>query len=139
MGRIIAGVARYVIDGPTLLGIADESIALDPEHQLVAPNRVRSDALEILYERVRRGELDERAARELHTRMTEVKMRLLGDRVSRWVGWQIASEQDWPTLGDAEYFAVTRLQADAFVTVDAGRTALAAGVVPVADVAVLAG
>ena len=132
-------MARYEIDGPTLLGIADGSIDLDPGHQLVAPNRVRSEALEILYERVRRGELAERAARDLHTRMTEVKMRLLGDRVSRWVGWQIAAEQDWPTLGDGEYLAVTRLQADAFVTVDADRAARAAGIVPVAEVSVLAG
>ena len=60
-------------------------------------------------------------------------MRLLGDRVSRRTAWRIAREQDWDTLRDAEYLAVTRLQADA-LTVDARMAALAVSQVPVAPV-----
>ena len=45
-------------------------------------------------------------------------MRLLGDRVSRRTAWMIAREQGWETTFDAEYLAVTKLQADAFVTND---------------------
>ena len=40
-------------------------------------------------------------------------MRLLGDRVSRRTAWKIAQEQGWETTFDAEYLAVTKLQADA--------------------------
>ena len=49
-------------------------------------------------------------------------MRLLADRVSRRTAWRIAREHGWDTLRDAEYLAMTKLQADALVTVD---TALA--------------
>jgi hypothetical protein len=55
-----------------------------------------------------------------------MKMRLLGDRVSRRTAWQIARQHDWDTLQDAEYLAVTRLQADALGMVDP-RLAAAAG------------
>ena len=70
----------------------------------------------------------------LHTRMTEQRIRALGDRVSRWTAWQIAREQGWSDLHDAEHFAVTRLQADAFVTVDPARAQRAEGIVPTAEV-----
>jgi hypothetical protein len=63
-----------------------------------------------------------------------VKVRLLGDRVSRRVAWQIAREQGLDSTLDAEYLAVTRLQADAFVTVDPAARVRAEGVVPLASV-----
>ena len=44
---------------------------------------------------------------------------------------------DWETLRDAEYMAITRLQADALVTVDPVLAARADGVVPVAPLEVL--
>jgi predicted nucleic acid-binding protein len=61
--------------------------------------------------------------------MTEMKMRLLGDRVSRRAAWQVARQHGWDTLRDAEYLAVTRLQADALVTVDQRLAAAARDVV----------
>ena len=61
-------------------------------------------------------------------------MRLLGDRVSRRNAWQIALQNGWDTLRDAEYLAVARLQADALVTVDPSLAAKAAPVVPLARV-----
>ena len=69
---------------------------------------------------------------DLHERMTEVKMRLLGDRVSRRTAWQIAMGQGWSTIQDAEYLAVTKLQGDALVTESSELAAKAAGIVPVA-------
>jgi predicted nucleic acid-binding protein len=128
-------MARYVIDAPTLLHLVDEGVAVDPSHQLVAPNSIRSEAMQLLLLQVAEGERTEKAALALHERMTEVKMRLLGDRVSRRTAWQLAREHGWDTLRDAEYLAVTRLQADALVTVDPGLVAKAAGVVPVAPIA----
>ncbi len=128
-------MARYVIDAPTLLHLVDAQLRIDAAHQLVAPNSIRSEALELLLGEVRAGSRSEAAAMALHERMTEIKMRLLGDRVSRSTAWRIAREHDWDRLRDAEYLAVTRLQADALVTLDAGLVAAARGVVPVATLA----
>lgn len=127
-------MARYVIDAPTLLHLVDARLAVHPGHQVVAPNSIRSEALELLLGDVRAGKRTEKAALEAHERLTEVKMRLLGDRVSRRTAWQIARERDWDTLRDAEYLAVTRLQADALVTVNPSLAAAARDVVAVAGI-----
>ena len=125
-------MARYVIDAPTLLHLVDTGLRVDPGHQLVAPNSIRSEALELLLRDVRAGKRDEAAALETHERMTEMKMRLLGDRVSRRTAWRFARQHDWDTLRDAEYLAVTRLQADALITVDPDLAAIARNCVAVA-------
>jgi predicted nucleic acid-binding protein len=130
-------MARYVIDAPTLVHLVAEHVEVSAGHQLVAPNLIRSQALSLLLTRVRRGDITEAAALEHHERLTEVKMRLLGDRVSRRTAWKIAREQGWDTTFDAEYLAVTRLQADALVTIDAAMAAKAAHVVPMAPVSAL--
>ncbi|MFF0269033.1 hypothetical protein [Kribbella sp. NPDC004536] len=127
-------MTRYVIDAPTLLHLADGELTVATHHQLVAPVAIRSEALEQLLHDVRLGTRTEQQARQLHTRMTEVKLRALGDRVSRWTASKIAREQDWDTLRDAEYLDVTRLQADALVTVDPRLAAVAAGIVAVQPV-----
>jgi predicted nucleic acid-binding protein len=127
-------VARYVIDAPTLLSLVDAGLHAHPAHQLVAPSSIRSEALDLLLADVRAGKRTEAAALEAHERMTGFKMRLLGDRVSRRTAWQIAREHDWSTLRDAEYLAVTRLQADALVTVDPSLAAAARDVVEVAAI-----
>jgi predicted nucleic acid-binding protein len=132
-------VTRYVIDAPTLLHLVDNDLPIDPNHQLVAPNSIRSEALQLLLLDVRRGERTEDAALRIHERITELKMRLLGDRVSRGTAWKIARQHDWDSLRDAEYLAVARLQADALVTIDPGLAAKADGVVPVAPLRSLLG
>jgi hypothetical protein len=83
-------VARYVIDAPTLLHLVDAGLQVAPEHRLAAPNSIRSEALELLLRDVRAGKRTEQAALEAHERMTEMKIRLLGDRVSRRAAWQVA-------------------------------------------------
>ena len=125
-------VARYVIDARTLLHIVDKGLGLDPGHQLVAPNSIRSEALQLLLREVRDGRRSDKAALQIHERITELKMRLLGDRVSRGTAWRIAREHDWDSLREAEYLAVTRLQADALVTIDPDLASKAETVVPVA-------
>jgi predicted nucleic acid-binding protein len=128
-------MARYVIDAPTLLHLVAEGMRIRPEHQVVGPNLIRSQALALLLASVRRGELTEREALRQHERLTELKMRLLGDRVSRRTAWDIARQQGWETTFDAEYLAVTKLQADALVTIDPDFAARAAPVVTVATLA----
>jgi hypothetical protein len=85
-------MARYVIDAPTLLQLIDDHVTVDPGHQLVAPNSIRSEALQLLLVDVRRGARTEKNALAVHERVTELKMRLLGDRVSRGNAWKIARE-----------------------------------------------
>jgi predicted nucleic acid-binding protein len=130
-------MARYGIDAPTLLHLLDNDLRVDPSHQLVAPNSIRSQALQLLLDDVREGKRAEKAALATHERITELRMRLLGDRVSRGTAWRIAREHDWETLRDAEYLAVARLQADALVTVDTGLAAKAENVVAVAPLQAL--
>jgi len=125
-------MARYVIDAPTLLHLVDAGIHVDPGHQLVAPSSIRSEALELLLHDVRAGKRTEAAAMNVHERLTAIKIRLLGDRVSRRTAWRLARQHDWNTLRDAEYLAITQLQADALVTVDQRLVARAHDVVPVA-------
>jgi predicted nucleic acid-binding protein len=130
-------VARYVIDAPTLLYLVTEGAVINDEHQLVAPTLIRSQALSLLLTAVQRGEITEAVALDRHDRLTELKMRLLNDRVSRRTAFQIARQHTWATTFEAEYLAVTKLQADALVTVDAEMAAKAATVVAVAPVSVL--
>jgi predicted nucleic acid-binding protein len=125
-------VARYVIDARTLLHLLDRELDIDPDHKLVAPNGIRSEALQLLLDDVIAGARTEKAALATHERVTELKMRLLGDRVSRGTAWKIAREQGWDTLREAEYLAVAKLQADALVTVDEDLAQKAVGIVPVA-------
>jgi predicted nucleic acid-binding protein len=127
-------MTRFVIDAPTLLHLVAEGVAVAPGHQLVAPQGLRSHAVDLLYGAVRRGELAEEAALDQHEAMTGVKVRLLGDRVSRRVAWRIAREHSLDSTIDAEYLALTRLQADLFVSVDRAARARAEGIVPVGTV-----
>ena len=55
-------MARYVIDAPTLLHLVDAGLRVDPGHRLVAPNSIRSEALELLLQEVRAGKRAEAAA-----------------------------------------------------------------------------
>lgn len=137
LGVYSSGMTRYVIDARTLLHIIANDVRIDPSHELVAPNLIRSQALALLFERVRNGELEEEVAIQHDERLTELKMRLLGDRVSRRTAWKIAREQGWDTTYDAEYLAVTALQADALVTIDPGMAVKARAVVPVAELGAL--
>lgn len=125
-------MARYVIDAPTLVHLVTADVAVNPEHQLVAPNLVRSQALSLLLAAVLHEGLPEKVALQRHERLTELKMRLLGDRASRSTAFKLAREHGWETTYEAEYFAVTRLQADAFITIDPAMAAKAEGVVPTA-------
>ena len=133
----MVAVARYAIDAVTLLRIVTDELPVDPGHQLVAPNVIRSQALGILFDAVRDGTITEAVALRRHERITEMKMRLLGDRVSRRTAWNMARDHGWPSIADAEYLAVAALQADALVTVDPAMAGRAEGIVTLADLAAL--
>ncbi len=126
-------MTRYTIDPAMLVRLAQEEVALRSTTYLVAPHTLRSEALALLLERVRDGRLSEGSALTLHERMTSYRIRLLGDRVTRRRAWSLALAHGWDDLRDAEYIAVTQLQADALVTSDPRLAARAAQWVEVRD------
>ena len=125
-------MTRFGIDALTALRLIEEDIPIPDTHQLVAPNVLRSHVLSHLYRAVRRGELSPDAARTRLDRLSSLRVRLLGDRVSRAVAWKFAEELDWDDTTTAEYVAVAKLQSDAFVTLDAELAGRVEGVVPIA-------
>ena len=130
-------MTRYAIDADTAIRIVRDAIDVHPDHRLVAPKALHSDALSTLYRAVRAGELTDAEARVVLDGITTMKIRLLGDRVSRATAWKVASRLDWPDTGRAEYLAVAQLQADAFITVDGEFATLVDGIVPLAPVEAL--
>ena len=130
-------MARYVIDAPTLLHIVADELDIDSDHQLVAPNLIRSQALTLLLQDVRNGDITEEEALRYHERFTELKIRLLADRVSRRTAWKIARANGWDTTFDAEYLAVSQLQADALITIDPTMAAKAENIVSLAPLEML--
>ena len=125
-------MARFVVDCGVVLHLASEEIEVAPEHELLAPTLLRSQTLSALHEAVHRGELEPDVARDRLQRVSAIKIRLLGDAVLRRVAWKIADELGWAETYDAEYVALTQLQADAFVTLDAELARRVEGVVATA-------
>jgi predicted nucleic acid-binding protein len=111
-------VTRFVVDCETLLRVASGEIEVASEHQLVAPTLVRSQALAALYQAARRGEMSASEGLERVTRINSLKVRFLGDKVLQRQAWKLADQLGWETTFEAEYVALARLQADAFVTSD---------------------
>jgi predicted nucleic acid-binding protein len=122
-------MTRVAIDAATAIRLVREGATVHDEHQLVAPNLLRSQALSSLYRDVRRGVLGEDEARALLDGVTTLRIRLLGDRVSRAVAWQIAARLGWDDTTHAEYVAVAKLQADVLVTADEELARQVAGIV----------
>ncbi len=127
-------MTRFVVDSSAVLHLAAEGIDVADEHELLAPTLLRSQTLSLMHEAVRRGELADDVARDRLDRIGEMKIRLLGDAVLRRRAWKIASQLGWASTYDAEYIALTQLQADAFVTLDATLARSVEGVVEVASI-----
>jgi predicted nucleic acid-binding protein len=109
-------VTRFVVDCETLLRVAAGEIEVATTHQLVAPTLVRSQTLAALYQAARRGDISVSEGLERVARINSLKVRFLGDKVLQRQAWRIADRLGWETTYDAEYVALTTLQADAFVT-----------------------
>jgi predicted nucleic acid-binding protein len=122
-------VTRFVVDCGAVLHLAAEEIEPAAGHELLAPTLLRSQTLSALHEAVHRGELDAAAARERLDRVGRIRIRLLGDAVLRRRAWEIADRLGWAETYAAEYVALTLLQADALVTLDAGFARAVEGIV----------
>jgi len=124
-------VAKYVVDCETLLRIAAGEITVAPEHKILAPTLVRSQALAALYGASRRGEISKKEGLERVWHLNAMGVRFLGDRALQSQAWKLAEKLDWETTGVAEFVALTQLQGDALVTADKQLAKAVAGVVDV--------
>ena len=70
-------------------------------------------------------------------RINSLKVRFLGDKVLQQRAWAVAEQLGWETTYDAEFIALTQLQADAFVTSDRELARTASGLVKTASVSSL--
>ena len=125
-------MTRFVVDCETLLRIAAGEIEVAAEHTLVAPTLVRSQALAALYEAARRDEISATEGVERVTRINSLNVRFLGDKVLQRTAWRVASQLGWETTYDAEFVALTQLQADVFVTANDDLARAVSGLVETA-------
>ncbi len=111
-------MTRYVIGPDVAIQLALHEAVVRDEHQILAPALLRSQLLSLLYQAVHRGELTKEDAGRRLSYVRGLRIRLLGDRVLQNVAWKVADQLGWPDTFDAEYVALTQLQADALITLD---------------------
>ena len=127
-------MTKYVIGPDVALRLAHDEVVIPDEHQLLAPTLLRSQVLSLLYRAVRHGELTKKDGERQLNYVRALRIRLLGDRVLQDVAWKIADKLGWPDMLDAEYVALTQLQADAFITLDAELARAVKGLVRIAPI-----
>ena len=127
-------MARFVVDAGVVLKIVGEGLEVAREHELLAPTLLRSQTLSVLHEEVHGGRLPAEEARDRLERIWRMPIRLLGDAVLRRRAWEVAERMGWAETYQAEYIALTLLQADAFVTLDADLARSVEGLVATASI-----
>jgi predicted nucleic acid-binding protein len=111
-------MTKYVIGPDVAIHLAHDEAMIVGEHQILAPALLRSQMLSLLYQAVHRGEMTKKDAERQLNYVRGLRIRLLGDRVLQNVAWKVADQLGWPDTFDAEYVALTQLQADALITLD---------------------
>ena len=127
-------MTRFVVDAGAVLHLASAGIEVPGKHKLLAPTLLRSQTLSVLHEAVERGELPADVARSHLARIGRMPIRLLGDAVLRRRAWELADQLGWASTYNAEYVALTQLQADALVTIDAVLARSVEGIVATASI-----
>jgi predicted nucleic acid-binding protein len=127
-------MTKFVVDASAVLHLASEGVKVRATHKLLASTLLRSQTLSALHEAVQRGEIPADVARERLARIRRMRIRLLGDAVLQRRAWDIADQLGWASTYNAEYVALTQLQADAFVTLDAKLARSVAGIVATAPI-----
>ena len=110
---------------PDVAGDSPDRTVVAAQHQLVAPTLLRSQVLSLLYREVRAGETSREQAERRLDHIRALRIRLLGDRVLQHLAWRVADQLGLPDTEDAEYLALTQLQADALISLDRGFAELA--------------
>ena len=126
-------MTRFVVDAGAVLHLAAAGVEIPDAHELLAPTLLRSQTLSALHEAVQRSEVPADVARDRLTRIGRMPIRLLGDAVLRRRAWEVADQLGWASTYNAEYVALTQLQADALITLDAELARSVEGIVATAS------
>jgi predicted nucleic acid-binding protein len=127
-------MTRFVVDTSAVLHLASARVEAPSAHEFLAPTLLRSQTLSALHVAVQRGEIPADVARDRLARIGRMPIRLLGDAVLRRRAWDLADQLGWAETFNAEYVALTQLQADAFVTLDAELARSVEGIVATASI-----
>jgi predicted nucleic acid-binding protein len=127
-------MTKFVVDASAVIQLASDEFQVAAEHELLAPTLLRSQTLSLLHEAVQRGEMPADVARARLDRIGKMPIRLLGDGVLRRRAWKVADDLGWASTYEAEYIALTQLQADAFITLDKDLALRVEGVVSTASI-----
>jgi len=127
-------LTRFVVDSSAVLHLASADAEVPAKHKLLAPTLLRSQTLSDLHGAVQRGEIASEVARDHLARIGRMPIRLLGDAVLRRRAWELADQLGWAETFNAEYVALTQLQADAFITVDKELARSVKGIVETASI-----
>jgi predicted nucleic acid-binding protein len=130
-------MTRYVIGPDVAVHLAHGQTVISDEHRLLAPTLFRSQVLSRLYRAVRQDEMTKKEADRHLAYLRAQRIRLLGDSALQNRAWKIAGQLGWPDTMDAEYVALTQLQADAFITLDANLANAVTGLVTIAPIQAL--
>ena len=127
-------MTKFVVDAGAVLHLVSAEVEVSGAHELLAPTLLRSQTLSALHEAVQRGEIPADVAREHLARIGRMPIRLLGDAVLRRRAWELADRLEWAQTYNAEYIALTQLQADAFITLDKELARSVKGIVETASI-----
>ena len=85
---------------------------------MLASAFLRSQMVSLLFQAVRRGEMTKEDAERRLFYARGMRIRLHEDEFLENAAWQIVDQLGWSDTFDAEYVALTQLQADALITLD---------------------
>ena len=113
-------MTRYVIGPDVAIQLAGEEAVVPDGHHMLAPALLRPQMLSLLYQAVHRGEMTKKdAERRLgYARGMRIRLHEDDDHFLQEAAWQVADQLGWPDTFDAEYVALTQLEADALITFD---------------------
>jgi len=111
-------MTRYVIGPDVAIQLAGDEAVVPDGHHMLAPALLRSQMLSRLYQAVRHGEMTKEDAERRLFYMQGMRIRLHEDYLLQNAAWQVADRLGWSDTFDAEYVALTQLEADALITLD---------------------
>ena len=111
-------MTRYVIGPDVASQLAGDEAVVPDGHHMLAPALLRSQLLSLLYQAVHRGEMTKEDAERRLLYARGMRIRLHEDQFLQDAAWQVADQLGWSDTFDAEYVALTQLEADALITLD---------------------